>query len=133
MKLQVYIPERMNKDLRNFIALKYQTFEKGLLSAEVEQAIGHWLALHTNTQEYPTDAPNPLPKISKHYRAFKNWLLTSYYQELPPGAVIPTQHFQRAIMNTRGSDPRTIKKWMRIFVENGLVKNLGPNSWELIA
>jgi hypothetical protein len=115
------------------LAKKYQTFEKGLLSHEVELALGHWLSLYTNAQEYDTIAPNPLPKISKYYTVFKQYLLSTHYKALPTGTVVPERFVREAIQNTRGASERTINKWKKIFVENKLIRSLGPNSWELIA
>ena len=135
VKLQAYINKSVDVNLRKFIAERYQTFEKGLLSAEVEAAINHWVAMNTNTQKYPIDSlpPNPLPRVSKHYRAFKEYLLSTDYLELHPGATIPKRHVVKAIQNTRGVSDRTVKKWIRIFTENKLIRELSPTSIELIA
>jgi len=133
MKLQIYIPETLNTKLRSFIALKYKTFEKGLLSHEVELAVGHWLALHTYTQDDSVKAPNPLPKVALGYMAFKEFLLSRFYESIIPGMVIPNKHFRLGIQNAHGSDPRTVKKWTRTFLDNGLVKRLSLTQWELVA
>ena len=133
VKLQVYVSEKMNKEFRSFIAKRYQSYEKGLLSHEVQRALGHWLKIHTGTQEFDIKAPNPQPKIGKYYTYMKEWLLAGTYDLLPPGSVINTIQLEKAIQNTRGYDKRTVDKWKRRFVENKLIKNLSPNQWELIA
>ena len=133
VKLQVYLPEAMDAKLRQFIARRYQTFEKGLLSHEVQQAIGYWLNMHTSTQTFDVQPPNPLPKIGKYYAEMKQWLLTGYFEELIPGSIITMKHLDRAIQNTRGYDKRTVDKWKRRFVENKLLRILGTNQIELIA
>ena len=140
VKLQAWIPNTLDAKLRSLITQKYQKYEHGLLSYEVEMALRHWLSLHTETQT-TVDAkpPNPIPKVQLAYARVKEYLLSSvpgspYYYSLLPGQQIPRIHLVKAISNTRGSDHRTIEKWMKLFRQNGLIKpvNTGAATWELM-
>jgi len=134
VKLQVYISRDTDRKLREFIALMYRKFEKGLLSWEVERAIKHWIAMHTNAQtQLKGEGPNPTPRVVQAYQTVKRYLMSNYYMELPPGSIVVDKHLREAIMATRGSDPRTVKRWLRTFTAFRLIKHLGGARWELVA
>ena len=131
--LCLYLTAEEDRRFRQFLADRYKTIERGLISHEIASAMDHWVKIHTNTQKLIADeVPNPLPKVSIHYMNLKRYLLSKYYHELIPGTIVPWRYFTEAVQNTRGSDARTIKKWTRIFMDNGLVKNLG-STVELVA
>lgn len=130
--LLVYIPEDLNRKLREFIALKYRKFEKGLLSWEVEQALSHWIALHTKAQKtLTTKGPNPTPLVVRAFMEVKQYLLMNYYEELKPGMTVPDGYMREAISAVRGSDPRTVRKWLRTFTRFKLIKPVG-GVWEIV-
>jgi len=133
-KLQVWIPNTLNEKFRELIHQKYQKYEKGLLSYEVEMALRHWLALHTNTQNTfsLSGKPNPPPRVMHVFNQVKDWLLSHYYYELQTGQQISIDHLKKAIMVVRGSDPRTIEKWLKVFVKMKLVKPITGASWEIL-
>jgi hypothetical protein len=129
-----YISEDVDTKFRQFLSSKYKEFRRGTLSHEVETALSHWVAMHTKAQKSDFDSvPNPLPKVSQVYLQVKRYLLSKYYEELAPGSTVPTHFFEEAIMQTRGSDSRTISKWTRIFQESNIIKRLSPFVWELVA
>ena len=140
VKLQAWIPNNLDANLRTLIHQKYQKYEHGLLSYEVEMAIRHWLSLHTETQTtIDTKPPNPTPKVQLAYMRVKEYLLSPapgspHYFQIVPGQQVPRVHLFRAIANTRGGDPRTIEKWMKLFKQNGLIKpvNTGAATWEVM-
>jgi len=133
VQLKVYIDRKLNRKFRSLIQSKYEGYKKGLLSYEAEMALRHWIALHTNTQKSLEDRkPNPTPKVSLVFAEVKNYLLSNFYYELKPGQQIPKVHLEKAIMKTRGSDPRTIKKWLRAFHKMGLVKPITSATWEIL-
>lgn len=134
VKLQVWLPESLDTKFRELIQQKYNKFERGILSYEAEQALRHWLSLHTNAQNGMNRAnkPNPTPKVQSIFFKIKDFLLTKYYYELLPGQQIPTVHLRRAIQNVRGSDERTILKWIKVFHKNGLIKPVTSATWEIL-
>ena len=132
--LLVYISENVADKLRELIALKYRRFQKGLLSWEVEQALSHWIALHTKAQRgLIAKAPNPTPNAVRVFYEIKHYLLSKYYEELPAGSTVLDKHLREAIMAVRGSDPRTVKKWLKTLSKFHLIKHLGGALWEIAA
>lgn len=105
-----------------------------MLSQEGEIALRYWLSLHTDTQKQ-TEKSSKLkvtPKVQSIFFQIKDFLLIEYYYELPKGQQIPTVHLRRAIQNIRGSDERTVKKWLKIFHKNGLIKPVTSATWEIL-
>jgi len=140
VRFQIYIPEELDTKFRGLIHQKYQKYTHGIFSYEAEMALRHWLSLHTETQNtLDTAPPNPTPKIQLAYMRVKEYLLSNvpgspHYWQILPGQQIPRVHLVKAIANTRGSDPRTIRTWLKNFKTNGLIKpvNTGAATWELM-
>lgn len=133
VQLKVYIPLNLSLNLRVLIQNKYSKYEKGLLSYEVEQAIRSWIALHTQAQ-LPLDAkpPNPIPKVASVFMQVKEYLLHKYFDELKVGQQIPRRFLDEAIEAIRGSDKRTIEKWLRSFEKFHLAKPISSAAWEIL-
>jgi len=135
IKIQGWIPKSLDAKFRELITQKYNKYERGLLSYELEMALRSWLSLHADTQR-SIDAkkhPNPEPKARIAFFKIKSYLLSNFYYELSPGQQVPLIHLHRAIENVIGTDQRTINKWMRIFDKNGLIKQSGSSAtWEII-
>jgi hypothetical protein len=130
----VWLTDEFTKKFRKFLALKYEDVGRGLLSSEVEQALAYWVAMHTSAQKDPLiNTPNPLSRVSRPYLDVKQCLESMGFVGLAPGATIARRLLVEAIKQTRGSDPRTIKKWLQTFHESGLVKPLNASVWELVA
>ena len=132
VQLKVYISYTTNEKLRELIAQKYQSYEKGLLSHEVEQAILTWIAMHTQAQSTPIHKPNPPNKVAVVFAQVKDWLLGHYYDVLIPGQQILSDHLEEAIMAIRGSDQRTVRKWMEAFERFGLIKHIKGKVYEIV-
>lgn len=133
VQLLLWLDPAVDTKFRELIQEKYKKYEKGILSYEGEMALRYWLTLHTKAQT-PVDAkpPNPTPKVQVQFMRIKEFLLNGLYFELLPGQQVPTKHLHAAIMNTRGSDPRTVIKWMMVFHKNGLIKPVTSATWEII-
>ena len=137
VKIGFFIDKNVVQKFRELVAMKYKSVEKGLLSWEAEQALVHWIALHTNAQTSKKLSscltPNPTPRVAVVFRQVKAYLLRNYYTQLPAGYQIPAKHLREAIAAVRGSDPRTIKKWMKAFVDFHLIKYIAGELWEIAA
>ena len=132
-KFQAWITKSLDQKFRNLIQKKYGKYERGLLSYEAEMALRYWIALHTNAQsQILRKQPNPTPKVAITFSQVKSYLLKNYYFELKPGQQIPRLHLERAIMAVRGSDPRTVKKWLETFHKMGLIKPVTSATWEIL-
>jgi len=134
VQLLLWINEELDTRFRKLIQQKYSKFERGILSYEGEMALRHWLSIHTGAQSSLNiiTLPNPTPKVGLAFAQIKEYLLSNYYYELSPGQQVTTAHLKRAIENTRGSDPRTINKWLKTFHKNGLIKPVTSATWEVI-
>lgn len=133
VQLLLWIDESVDSRFRELISEKYKKYEKGQLSYEGELALRSWLSLHTATQEdLDINTPNPVPKVQLKFAKIKQFLGDGVYRELSSGQQVPVQLLKRAIENVIGSDPRTIKKYMRLFDENGLIKHVTGNVWEVM-
>jgi len=133
IKIGIWIDSILAEKLRSLREQKYENYERGILSYEIEMALRHWISLHTNAQKtLEAKKPNPTPKASLVFAQVKEYLLSHWYYELRPGQQIPKSHLEKAIMAIRGSDPRTIRKWLRIFHKMGLVKPVTSATWEIM-
>lgn len=133
--LHISISSETDKNFRSLIMQKYTKIEKGLLSYEVELALKHWLALHTSAQNSDlrfSEKPNPTPKVMLVFAEVKNYLIRKYYIELPSGSQVNIKHLEEAIANTRGADPRTIRKWLQAFHKMKLIKPIAVAVWEIL-
>jgi len=132
VKIGFYLNSSTIEKFRKLIQMKYKKYEKGLLSYELENAILNWLALHTQAQTRLNGSiPNPEPKVAIVFLQVKNYLLTHFYESLSLSQQVQKTHLDQAIMAVRGSDKRTLQKWLRIFVKFHLIKHTVGNLWEI--
>ena len=127
VQLKVYIDRKVNQALRALVKQKYQTFH-GCLSAEVQHAIAHWVKEHESTLTQTTHKINPsIPRSHVVANAIINRLRNAgFYNQCGKRDAV------KAIEDERGSDPRTVKKWMKFLVRNGYLKWLNPNVLEIL-
>lgn len=131
VQILLWINKSIDVKFRNLIQQKYPKYEKGLLSYEAEMALRSWIALHTNAQR-SLISPNPVPKVAIAFAQVKEFLKTKYYTELSTGQQINLLHIKEAIMSVRGSDPRTVTKWLKVFHKFDLIKPVAGNIWEIM-
>ena len=131
VQLKVYIDEEINKKLREIIVMKYRTLEKGLLSREVQEALAYWIRLHTQRHTGPVQLNklNPHPKAFDVFEQVKDYLRKKY-KYLPQQVTF--NDLAEAISAVRGSDKRTIRKWLDEFLKWKLVKPIAPQVFELV-
>lgn len=129
--LTVLLRQETLTNFRKFISQKYGKYKGGLLSLETELAIQSYLSEHKlDTNTYTTSVPNPLPNYQIVKEQVREYLKTrfGYTQTFQ----INKNHLIQAIGAVRGQDNRTMRKWMKIFENNGVLKFLGTNQVELI-
>jgi len=144
--------EDVVKKLRE-LALEKHGSLYGSISVELECAINLWYSLHkdpstarqllesivkehTNTQGVITlnkvlNKVNPPQRVWEVYQQVKMVI-----KEIEGTSYIPHQttkiNLMKAIEKVRGSDPRTIKKWLRLFEKWKLIKWISPHTVELV-
>jgi hypothetical protein len=91
----------------------------GCYGSALEEAMRRWIGdnTHNSTQKTGTS------KTHTVWLTVKSYLKTTYeYVTLPKGQSVPRVHLERAIGEIRGSDWRTLRKWLRIFQNYGYLK-----------
>ncbi len=131
--LYVSINKEIEGKLRRLIIAKYGEYRKGYLSAEVEAALEAWINTHKYTQANgkAINNINPLPRYYQIWQQVKNFIRHRYDVNLEEVHQIPVKMVKEAIAFIRGTDPRTVRKWLRIFQEQGLIKYIDINIVEV--
>ena len=132
-QLLAWIMPATDARFRALIQEKYPRYERGLLSHEVDQALQSWIALHTGTQtNIVKQGPNPTPRVASVFIQVKEYLRQNYFEGLTVGQEVPKKLFEKSIMAVRGSDPRTVAKWVRVFHNFHLIKPTRGMLWEIL-
>lgn len=115
------------------VAMKYQKFERGLLSHEVEEALSQYLSF-INTQAPNTQAifSNRIPHLQNLKQQIRKYLVESgkYQDEYMHN--VHYNHLKEAIAMIRGSDKRTVEKWLRLLVKFSCIRQVGGFQWEIL-
>ena len=127
----LYIDERIWKEFRRLAFMKHESFH-GALSYEVEEALRNWILLHQSPHTQKTHKINPNPKVYKAFMEVKKYLRERYGILMISGQHIIRRHLVEAIMATRGVDPRTVQKWIKLFLEYKLIKHISGELYEVI-
>jgi len=90
--------------------------------------------MHTQNHTKILRKANPNnPKIHRVFQEIKAYMQEKFgYAALPPGHRVPRSHLAEAIAAVRGTDNRTIKKWMRDFEKFKLIRWIGGEIWEIV-
>jgi hypothetical protein len=134
VQLKVYLPKNLVEELKRLAFSKYGNFH-GALSFEVEQALGVWLATHTqnHTKQLVMNAINPQPKVYKVWNQVKAYLKEKFgYNAIVTQQLIPKKHIIEAIAAIRGDDERTVRKWLENFQKFKLLKWVGGEVYEVL-
>jgi len=131
-QLNVLINEDVLEKFRRLVKMKYTNL-KGVMSLEVEQALKHWILLHTQDAHKPMIAsPNPQPNVAIVFQQVKDYLKNKYGIEFFPGQQIHRRFIVEGIRVVRGTDPRTVRKWVSLFLEYKLIKPISANLFEVL-
>jgi len=125
--IYIYLDEEVYDGLIALIKQKY-TGLHGVLSSEVQHAIAHWIQQHESTLTQTTHKINPaIPRSHLAANAIVNRLRErGFHVQCSKWDLV------KAIEVERGSDPRTVTKWMKFLVRNGYLKWLNPNVLEIL-
>jgi hypothetical protein len=126
VKLQAYIDEEVMRAFWAHLKAKYER-PFGALSAEVQNAIAHWLN-EAGTSAHTQAHMNPgLPIAQAKIDQIIQWLKSKGFTNQ-----FTIRDWQKACINTVGSDTRTIKKYLKLAGEMGRIKPITPLIWEII-
>jgi len=126
----VYLDAEIHQKLMELIRKKFTKLH-GALSAEVNDALAHWILEHQETLDLHTNTHKPInPSLSKSHlyaRQIIGWLKDhGFFLQCS------IKDLTRAISYVRGSDPRTIKKWTEFLTSNGYMKWITHRSLEIL-
>jgi len=126
IQLKVYIPDELRDKLYDYVKAKYAKIHGGL-SIEVQNAIAHWLneqalAAHTKTHINPG-----LPRAQMKIDAIIKWLRDRGFTNQ-----FTVRDWEKACVDTVGSDPRTVQKYLRLAEKLHRVKFYAGNVWEIV-
>ena len=119
--LQVLIPKELYEAALRVAAYEYGN-ARGALSWLVEQALRAYISPRLHAQMHT----NPPGKVRRVYEQF-----LSCIEELNGGYrpfEVPAKQVHTCIAEVRGSDPRTINRWINTFIRVGLMKDLTPDN-----
>ena len=131
VKLGVWLGPSLDQKFREFVAQQYGKVSKGLLSFEVSQALQAWVSAHKGTQtELFHKPPNPVPNVFVVKEEAKRYLRETFgYEQIYK---VPKNHLVIALSSLRGTDERTIKKWIKLFEKYKVIKWVTPNVVEFL-
>lgn len=131
VQFNLYLEKSFVEDFRQFVAEQYGKISKGLLSFEAKQAMQAWISTHKGTQTPLTQkSPNPYPNVFVVREAVKKYLQQRFgYDSIYK---VPKQQVIEAISAVRGTDERTIQKWIRLFEKFHVLKWVTPNVVEFL-
>lgn len=133
-KVNLFIEEGIWAEFKRLAFQKHENFH-GALSYELEQALQAWLAQHTQKHIKPLipNSINPQPRVAVTFSQVKNYLKQQYgYVAIVPGQQVPRAHLREAIMAIRGTDYRTVNKWMGLFTKFKLIKWVAGQIYEIL-
>jgi len=130
VQLKVYLDKDLVDKLWVLIKKKYER-TYGALSSEVQDALAHWIQMHeedicahTNSHKKINPA---LPRSHRDAREIIDWLRDrGFFLQ------VSVSTLRKAIENTRGSDERTIRKWINFLVKNGYLKWISNRTLEIL-
>jgi len=119
--LLVWVNEETDEALRKFIAKEYGTIFKGIISYVVEKAILSYIEdpahKHTSTNSKNCMSSIQKSKIREVFLEIKEYISGKYDINFDEVDECPKVFVEEAIKVIRGSDKRTVKKWLRQLVE----------------
>ena len=128
------ISESLFFRFRQFLANKYGVVQKGLISSEVELALEAFMADHKShthkTQTNLMTTPNPTPLVYRVKEDVKEYMKENLGYEVI--YQVPIRHVKEAIAMVRGSDRRTVTKWLKDFKRYKVIKDITLNMVEFL-
>ena len=132
VRMGIWVDPALALKFRQFVAEQYGKVSRGLLSFEVSQALQAWIGTHKSTQtQIVHKTPNPTPNVFTVKEEVKKYLMNTFgYEQIYK---IPKSQLIIAISALRGTDERTIKKWVKLFEKYHVIKWVTPVMAEFLA
>ena len=133
-KVHIYINEEVLERFKKTLLKKYGTIWR-VMGEEVERMIVEWLQRNgegVHTQDAHVSCTFSSSRTGRVWEDVKNYLRQRYgYGLFFPGQKIPRKHIVSAISEVRGNDSRTVRKWVKRFIEEGVLRWNGGEVFEV--
>ena len=127
-KIAVYVDAEVLEDFKKALLEKYGRVWQ-VMGDEISNLMREWL--QRNGGNAHTQIAH-VKKTEKVWRDVKNYLTQCYNYSFFSGQKIPRKHIIMAISETRGCDERTIRKWIKRFIEKGVLRWNGGEVFEIV-
>ena len=128
VKISFYIDKEIHDDFIELVKEKYKNYH-GNLSAEGEEALRAWLRTHKHAQQLATIQMNP---DYPHVHVYMDRIVKRLKEEYGCLLQCDLETLKKAIVDVRGSDERTAKKWMKQLLQEKKIKWLRPGLFEIV-
>lgn len=128
-KVGIYV--RIEKEIRDklyaLIHSKYPESSYGALSLEVQEAINNWILGHEHTTLHTKPLNPSLPRVHLNCQEIMGLVRETGHQ-----TQVSFTTLRKIIINLRGNDSRTIEKWIKTLLQEGYLKRLNYNVFEIV-
>ena len=122
----VYLDDAVFENLWEYIKQVYADSTYGALSTEVQNAVVEYLRIkHAQIHTRPLNPKTPT--VHKICRVIVQSLKDEGFINQVSSRVLT-----KVIGEIRGTDKRTVRKWMEQLEKNGYIKSIGTYSWEIL-
>lgn len=122
----VYLDDAVYVNLWQYIKQMYKKSTYGALSAEVQNAVVEYLRIkHAQIHTRPLNPKTPT--VHKICREIVQSLKDEGFINQVSSRVLT-----KVIGEIRGTDKRTVRKWIRQLKVNGYIKSVGTYTWEIL-
>ena len=112
--------------LREYIKQVYSGSIHGALSIEVQNAIAEYLRIkHAQIHTRPLN-----PRTPTVHRICRE--IVQYLKDQGFINQVSTRVLTKTVGEVRGTDKRTVWKWIKQLEENGYIKSIGTYTWEIL-
>lgn len=127
VKFCAWLPRDLVEEFRAFVAERYGGEWWGMLSRAVAEALRHWLWLHSGRgpgqgSRTPSGGAPGVVRALEVYKRVLAWITENYKIDFSEVRQVPRTILERGIAAVRGSDPRTVRKWLDTFLHFKFIK-----------
>ena len=120
------LEESIANDFKQFVFNKYG-YLYGAVSEEVKNAIAHWMNEHGANTHVNTQINPGIPKTQVKIDGVIGWLRSKGFTNQ-----FSINDWQRACIETVGSDKRTVEKYLKLSEKIGRIKHYQGCVWEIV-
>ena len=124
--IYAYLDENVHDSLWDYIKEAYPNSTYGAVSSVLQTAVVEFLRIK-HTQIHTTPLNPKTPTLHRICRQIIQSLKDEGFIDQ-----VNSRTLAQKIGEIRGSDKRTVRKWIQQLKINGYIKNIGTYSWEIL-